>query len=154
MRGGGGGVAGSQPLCTRSPINFGDLSPYLTFQPDLSFCSKRVQIQKVIPMFYLLDGPLSYFSTFVYRGVHIGARAPHDINLIWFGYIARLSQWRGGGAFYSVKLFLPALAALRGGGSITRAEHGFGVRTEAHRRRIRRLFITLAIGLVEKFHPP
>jgi hypothetical protein len=25
-------------------------------------------------------------------GVHIGAKALHDLNLIWFGYIARLSQ--------------------------------------------------------------
>jgi hypothetical protein len=26
-------------------------------------------------------------------GIHIGARALHGLNLIWFGYIARLSQW-------------------------------------------------------------
>jgi hypothetical protein len=32
-----------------------------------------------------LDGLLSSFSTFVYRGVHIGARALHVLNLIWFG---------------------------------------------------------------------
>jgi hypothetical protein len=30
-------------------------------------------------------------------GVHIGARALHVLNLIWFGFIARLSQWVGGG---------------------------------------------------------
>jgi hypothetical protein len=30
-------------------------------------------------------------------GVHIGARALHVLNLIWFGYIARLSLWGGGG---------------------------------------------------------
>jgi hypothetical protein len=29
-------------------------------------------------------------------GVHIGASALLDIHLIWFGYIARLSQWGGG----------------------------------------------------------
>ncbi len=29
-------------------------------------------------------------------GVHIGARALLVINLIWFGYIASLSQWGGG----------------------------------------------------------
>jgi hypothetical protein len=29
-------------------------------------------------------------------GVHFGARALHVLNLIWFGYIARLSQWGGG----------------------------------------------------------
>ncbi len=33
--------------------------------------------------------------------VHIGARALLDINLIWFGYIARLTQWGGGGNFTS-----------------------------------------------------
>jgi hypothetical protein len=32
-------------------------------------------------------------------GVHIGARAPHVLNLILFGCIARLSQWGGGGLF-------------------------------------------------------
>jgi hypothetical protein len=32
-------------------------------------------------------------------GVHIGARALRDVNLIWFGSIARLSQWGGGGYF-------------------------------------------------------
>ncbi len=30
-------------------------------------------------------------------GVHIGARALHVLNLIWFGCIACLSQWGGGG---------------------------------------------------------
>ncbi len=49
--------------------------------------------------------------------VHIGARALLDINLIWFGYIARLSQWRGGGHFPGS--YVPYHAAslrLRGGG--------------------------------------
>jgi hypothetical protein len=32
-------------------------------------------------------------------GVHIGERALRVINLIWFGYFARLSQWKGGGNF-------------------------------------------------------
>jgi hypothetical protein len=49
----------------------------------------------------------------VIGGVHIGARAWH---LIWFGYIARLSQEGGGGYFIrSNDFFLPAFAALRGG---------------------------------------
>ncbi len=30
-------------------------------------------------------------------GVHISARAVHVLNLIWFGLIARLSKWEGGG---------------------------------------------------------
>ncbi len=66
-----------------------------------------------------LEGPLSWFSTFGYRGVYIGARARLDIKLVWFGYIARLSQWGGGReVIYLFKLFLPAVAALtgRGGG--------------------------------------
>jgi hypothetical protein len=34
-------------------------------------------------------------------GVHIGARALLDINLIWFGYISCLSQrWGGRGGIY------------------------------------------------------
>jgi hypothetical protein len=34
---------------------------------------------------------VQHFHSFI-GGVHIGARALLDINLIWFGYIARLSQ--------------------------------------------------------------
>jgi hypothetical protein len=46
-------------------------------------------------------------------GVHIGARALLDINLIWFGYISRLSHEVGRGrGFYSFNVF----AALRGRG--------------------------------------
>jgi hypothetical protein len=30
-------------------------------------------------------------------GVHIGGRALHILNFIWFGYISRLSQWAGMG---------------------------------------------------------
>jgi hypothetical protein len=37
------------------------------------------------------------------KGGHIGVRALLFINLIWFGYIARLSQWGGGGIFHSFK---------------------------------------------------
>jgi hypothetical protein len=37
-------------------------------------------------------------------GVHIGAGALLDINLKWFGYIVRLSQWWWGGeVFYLIK---------------------------------------------------
>ncbi len=32
-------------------------------------------------------------------GVHFGTRALHVLNLIWYGYIARLSQWGGGDNF-------------------------------------------------------
>jgi hypothetical protein len=49
-------------------------------------------------------------------GVHIGARALLGINLIWFGYIARLSQWGGGGVFLSFNDFYLASLCLGGGG--------------------------------------
>jgi hypothetical protein len=42
-----------------------------------------------------------HFRLYFLGGVHIGARALHVINLIWFGYIARLSQRGGGGYFAS-----------------------------------------------------
>jgi hypothetical protein len=49
-------------------------------------------------------------------GVHI-TKALLDINLIWFGDIARLSQWEGGGYFTrSSDLYLPSLRLGGGGG--------------------------------------
>jgi hypothetical protein len=58
---------------------------------------------------------VQYFRLYIGR-VNIGARALFDINLIWFGYIAR---YPGGeeGVFYLFKLVLPAFAALRGRGA-------------------------------------
>jgi hypothetical protein len=41
-------------------------------------------------------------------GVHIGARALLDINLIWFD-MARLSQWGGGGCFLLVQMISTCL---------------------------------------------
>ncbi len=50
-------------------------------------------------------------------GVHIGARALHGLNLIWFGNITRLSQWGGGGYFLcSNDFYLPSLCVEEGGG--------------------------------------
>jgi hypothetical protein len=43
-------------------------------------------------------------------GVHIGARALHVLNLILFGYIARLSQWGGGGGNILVQMISTYLA--------------------------------------------
>jgi hypothetical protein len=40
--------------------------------------------------------PLSWFSILLIERVHIGTRALLDIKLIWFGYMARLSQWERG----------------------------------------------------------
>ncbi len=40
----------------------------------------------------------------------------HVLNLIWFGYIARLSQWGGGGLFpRSNDFYLPLLQVEEGG---------------------------------------
>jgi hypothetical protein len=42
----------------------------------------------------LTRGPPEVSSALSFiEGVHIGARALHVLNLIWFGCIARLSQW-------------------------------------------------------------
>ncbi len=49
-----------------------------------------------------IEGPLGSCSSayWLIVGVHIGARALLDINLIWFDYIARLSQ-RGGEGYFT-----------------------------------------------------
>ncbi len=53
----------------------------------------------------------------IIEGVHIGARALHVLNLIWFGWIARLSQWGGGGQFpRSNDIYLPSHAWRKGVG--------------------------------------
>jgi hypothetical protein len=54
----------------------------------------------IIDVIVMIDikGPLSYSSVLSLRGgVHRGAIALLDINLIWFGYIARLSHAVGRG---------------------------------------------------------
>jgi hypothetical protein len=49
--------------------------------------------------------------------VPIGAKSLLDINFIWFGYIARLSHWGGGGCFTrSIYFYLPYLRLEEGGG--------------------------------------
>ncbi len=49
--------------------------------------------------------------------VHINARALLYINLIWFGNIARLSQWgEEEEDNFLVQMVLPAVAMCRGGG--------------------------------------
>jgi hypothetical protein len=54
---------------------------------DYIFYTGSTQVGKIVGydlrVMYYLDGPLSYFSTFVI--VHIGARALPVLNLIWFG---------------------------------------------------------------------
>jgi hypothetical protein len=63
-----------------------------------------------------LEDPLSYFAISLVGGVHIGARALLEMNLIQFAcYIANLLQWWGGGVFYLFKLFLLAAEGLEGG---------------------------------------
>ncbi len=72
----------------------------------------RVNINKRVP--YISSAPALSFKGVV----HIGARA-HVLNLIWFGNIARLSQWGGRrrGVISSFKWFLHAVATCRGEGS-------------------------------------
>jgi hypothetical protein len=55
------------------------------------------------------------------EGVYIGARALLDISLIWFGYIARLSQWGGGGHILLVQMISTCLicASRKGRGAST-----------------------------------
>jgi hypothetical protein len=76
-----------------------------------------------------VEGPLRYGSSEIslIGGVHIGARALLDINLIWFGYIARISPWEGGGYFTRLNdFYLPSLQIKGGGGGQhpVRAMHG------------------------------
>ncbi len=52
-----------------------------------------------------VEGPLFSSSALSFIGkVHIGAGALLDINLIWFGHIARLSQWGGGDILLGQKI--------------------------------------------------
>jgi hypothetical protein len=44
-----------------------------------------------------IEGSLFYFSISLLGGICIGARTLLVKQLIWFDYVARLSQWGGGG---------------------------------------------------------
>jgi hypothetical protein len=50
-----------------------------------------------------IEGPSVSSALSPIGGVHVGARALVDRVLIWFGNIARLSQWGVGGVFSSFK---------------------------------------------------
>ncbi len=91
-----------------------------------NFCLKwqwRETLRTVISRFNLrvmnkLKGPLSWFSTFVFRGSSHRRKSAvwHQFkNFIWFGYIARLSLcgWRG---YFtrSSDFYLPSLRLGRG----------------------------------------
>ncbi len=58
-----------------------------------------------------LEGPLSLIG-----GVYIGERALLHINLILFGYIARLSQLGEGGGILRVQIISTCRRGLRGRG--------------------------------------
>jgi hypothetical protein len=60
----------------------------------------------------LVSSELSFIG-----GIHIGARALHVLNLIWFCCITGLSQW-GGGVYFLVQLISTCLPSgnERGGG--------------------------------------
>jgi hypothetical protein len=74
-------------------------APPLRFSPPTgAACSQRLKSNE------LTRGTTELVHHFrVIGGVPIGVRALLDINLIWFGYIARLSQWEGRGCFTSFK---------------------------------------------------
>ncbi len=79
-----------------------------------------------------LKGPMSWFSTLVYRGSSHRRKSAvwHKFKiLIWFGYIARLSHcgWRG---YFtrSSDFYLPSLRLGRGGG-----QHPVGLVDSGHR---------------------
>ncbi len=82
------------------------------------YCTSALDPIKTIKRNYL-EGPLSSALSFI-GGVHIGARALLDINLIWFGYIACLSKWGGGRYFTrSNDYYLPSLHLEEGGGRVS-----------------------------------
>ncbi len=74
------------------------------------FADLRVKINSSAPWVW------SVFS-FI-GGVHIGTRALHVLDLIWFGCIARLYEWGGEGKFFprSNDFYLPWLRIEGGGG--------------------------------------
>jgi hypothetical protein len=58
----------------------------------------------------VIEAPLSYVSTFAYRGEF----------MIWFGFISRLFQW-GGGHILLVQIifYLSSLCLEEGGGGVS-----------------------------------
>jgi hypothetical protein len=72
---------------------------------------------RVLRVIIDLRGPteLVKFSTFAYRGSSHRLKSNMlDINLIWFGYIVRLSQW-GEGNILLVQIISSCRRVLRGG---------------------------------------
>ncbi len=65
-----------------------------------------------------MEGIPSWCGIPLTGGFHIGAKALLVIELIWFGYIARLCQWRGRGSslFTCPSDFYLPLQRLEGGG--------------------------------------
>jgi hypothetical protein len=63
---------------------------------QVEFLSSRTYIAYDLRVLNELEDPGVSSALSLIGGDHIGARALHVLNLIWFGCIARLSQ-RGGG---------------------------------------------------------
>ncbi len=61
-----------------------------------------------------LEGAVSSAISLI-GGFHIGVKALLDVNLIWFGYIARLSQL-GGGGYLHVQIISTCRRGLKGRG--------------------------------------
>jgi hypothetical protein len=63
-----------------------------------------------------LENPSEYGSlalSFI-GGVYFGARALHVLTLIWFGCIARLSQWGAEGGNFLVQIISACLRYVKG----------------------------------------
>jgi hypothetical protein len=97
--------------CTSNQPFYEDwIVPRLKWQPFLSLCLRGLRV--------MTDREGWVNSALSLRGgVHIGAKSVLHINLIWFGYIARLSQ-RGGGGYFTLSndFYLPLLRLEVGGG--------------------------------------
>jgi hypothetical protein len=62
----------------------------------IAFSDATLSDINVLLRYFLSQYSRVSFSLSYIGGVHIGAIALHVLNLIWFGNIARLSQWGGG----------------------------------------------------------
>jgi hypothetical protein len=90
--------------CVKGGLKGNPSNPWARFSSTL-----RVLIE--------IEGAQSKFSISSIGGVHIGVRALLVIYLIWFGFIAHLSQWGGGGIFLLVRIYLPSQSPEEGGES-------------------------------------
>ncbi len=75
------------------------------------------------PPYPPLRPPLGNLSLFLSRPVsRCSSLLRHVLNLVWFGYIARLSQWVGGG-YFLIQMISTCLRFARGGGGGVEGQH-------------------------------